>query len=128
MDYVIIYALPLSIVVVGTIGALMWILPVYNVWAAHKQGEADLARAQNEQQIQVAEAKGRVAAAELNKQAAIVEAEAVAEQIKRIGEKLTTHDLYLRWQWIRMMEDRDGATIYVPTEANLPILEATRLK
>ena len=26
-----------------------------------------------------------------------------------------------------MMEEREGETIYVPTEANLPILEATRL-
>ena len=48
-------------------------------------------------------------------------------QIKRIGQQLTTHDLYLKWQWIKMMEDRDGdETIYVPTEANLPILEAVR--
>jgi len=33
----------------------------------------------------------------------------------------------LKWQWIKMMEDRDGdETIYVPTEANMPILEANR--
>lgn len=35
-------------------------------------------------------------------------------------------DLLLRWQWIKMMENRAGQTIYVPTEANLPILEASR--
>lgn len=126
MEYII-YAMPFGIIIVAAVATSMWVMPVYRVWSAHKHGEADLARAQNEQQIQVAEARGRVAAAELNKQAAIVEAEAVAEQIKRIGEKLTTHDLYLRWQWIKMMEERDGSTIYVPTEANLPILEATRL-
>ena len=41
------------------------------------------------------------------------------------------YDLYLRWQWIKMMEDvgAEGThTIYVPTEGNLPILEAGRLK
>jgi hypothetical protein len=101
--------------------------PHYRVWFAHKKGLADLARAQNEQQIQVANANGRLKAADLNKQAAIIEAEAVAKQIEVIGTNLKNHDLYLRWQWIRMMEEREGETIYVPTEANLPILEATRL-
>ena len=106
----------------------LWGYPNWRVWASHKRGLADLQQAKNEQQIQVANAQGRLDAANLNKQAAIIEAEAVAAQIKEIGEHLTQHELYLRWQWIRMMEDRDGETIYVPTEANLPILEATRLK
>jgi regulator of protease activity HflC (stomatin/prohibitin superfamily) len=106
----------------------MWGIPVYNVWAAHKSGQADLARAQNEQMIQVAEAEGRVKAAEANKKAAIIEAEAVAKQVEVIGANLQKHDLYLKWQWIRMMEEREGETIYVPTEANLPILEAARLR
>lgn len=102
--------------------------PRYGVWAAHKHGEADLAQAQNEQMIQVSKARGRLEAAELNKKAAIIEAEAVSEQIKRIGENLMKHDLYLKWQWIKMMEDHsDASTIYIPTEAGLPILEAARL-
>jgi hypothetical protein len=66
-------------------------------------------------------------AAEKNKKAAIIEAEAVARQIEVIGNNLTKHDLYLKWQWIQMMEKRqDGDTIYVPTEAGLPVLEAGR--
>lgn len=115
-----------AIVVACVIAILMWVLPVYSVWASRKSGQADLAEAQFEQQIQIAEAQGRFNAAELNKKAAIVEAEAVAAQITMIGEHLTQHDLYLRWQWIEMMKHRDGETIYVPTEANLPVLEATR--
>ncbi len=107
-------------------GSLFWVLPTWNVWASRKAGEAHLAEAQFEQQIQVAQAEGRLLAAQKNKEAAIIEAEAVAAQINVIGKGLTKHDLYLRWQWIRMMEEREGETIYVPTEANLPILEATR--
>lgn len=108
---------------------LLWCLvgyPKWRVWAAHQAGLADLQRAKNEQQIQVAQAQGRVDAAKLNKQAAIIEAEAVSEQIQRIGAELSHHDLYLRWQWIKMMEEIEtqATTIYVPTEANLPILEA----
>lgn len=105
----------------------LFFFPIYNVWAAHQSGLADLARAKNEQMIQIAAAEGRLKAAQANKAAAIIEAEAVAEQVQRIGSTLTHHDLYLRWQWIKMMEERDGETIYVPTEANLPLLEAGRL-
>jgi regulator of protease activity HflC (stomatin/prohibitin superfamily) len=115
-----------------TVAIILWILvgyPRWSVWASHQEGLAELQKAKNEQQMQVAQAQGRVDAANLNKQAAIIEAEAVSEQIKRIGTELSHHDLYLRWQWIKMMEDIDthATTIYVPTEANLPILEASRL-
>lgn len=107
------------------IGFLFWIYPLYNVWASKKSGEADLEQAHFEQQVQVAEANGRLQAAETNKKAAIIEAEAVAKQIETIGTNLQKHDLYLKWQWIKMMEDHsDSATIYIPTEAGLPILEA----
>ena len=113
-------------VITAFVTAVKIISPIYGVWARHKEGQADLAKATNEQQVQVAKAQGRLNAAELNKKAAIVEAEAVSAQIEKIGATLTVHDLYLRWQWIKMMEERDGSTIYVPTEANLPILEARR--
>jgi hypothetical protein len=112
---------------------IVWSLfgyPRWNVWAMHQSGLADLAAAKNEQQIQIAKAQSRLDAAELNKKAAIIEAQAVAEQITAIGTQLTAHDLYLRWQWIKMMEDThedaDRSVIYVPTEAQIPILEARR--
>ncbi len=108
----------------------LWGYPHWRVWASHQQGLADLSMAKNEQQIQIAKAQSRLDAAKLNKQAAIIEAEAVAEQIQAIGTQLTAHDLYLRWQWIKMMEDThedtDRSVIYVPTEAQIPILEARR--
>lgn len=124
-----VYDIYISIVIVLFLISLfiLWKLfghPIWNVWASKKQGEAELQQAYREQQIQVSEAQGRVDAALLNKKAAIIEAEAVSAQIEKIGRQLTEHDLYLKWQWIKMMEDRDGSTIYVPTEAGLPILEA----
>lgn len=100
----------------------------YGVWSAHKQGQADLARAQNDQQIQVAKAKGRLQAAELNKEAEIIDASAVAKSVEIIGKALHDNHGYLQWKWIHMMEDTDNATIYVPTEASLPILEAGKRK
>ena len=124
-------------VVIGIVAFLfvffMFVYPWWNVWASHLSGLADLTQAKNEQQVQVAEAQGRLDAANINKKAAIIEAEAVAAQVKAIGVQLKKHDLYLKWQWIKMMEDRsangdDNSVIYVPTEAGLPILEAGRRK
>lgn len=125
------FVTPWGIIIVSVIfifliaGLWMWLMPQYNVWEANKSGEADLMRAKNEQQIQIAKAQSRLDASQLNKQAAIIEAEAVAKQIETIGKNLTEHDLYLKWQWINMMEKADDngmKTIYVPTECNLPIL------
>lgn len=111
---------------------VLWALvgyPKWRVWAQQKEGEADLQQAHKEQQIQVSKAQGRVDAATLNKEAAIIEAQAVSSQIETIGKQLTEHDLYLKWQWIKMMEEKpNGSVIYVPTEAGLPILEAGNRK
>jgi hypothetical protein len=82
--------------------------PKWRVWASHQKGLGELMLARNEQQVQVAQAQGRLDAAELNKKAAVVEAEAVALQIEAIGKQLTQHDLYLKWQWIKMMEYTSG--------------------
>jgi hypothetical protein len=123
----IIASIAIAIIAIISTAWFLYGLPVWRVWAMHKEGQADLAQAQIEQQIQVAKAKGRLDAAELNKKAAIIEADAISEQIKRIGINLTQHDLYLKWQWIKMMEERPkNSVIYVPTEAGLPILEAGR--
>jgi regulator of protease activity HflC (stomatin/prohibitin superfamily) len=113
------------LVVVVLIVWTLFLQPIWRVWASQKQGEADLQQAHKEQQIQVSKAQGRLDAAKLNKEAAVIEAEAVAAQIEKIGTNLKEHDLYLKWQWIKMMEERpESSVIYVPTEANLPILEA----
>ena len=129
MIYIAVGYLWLILSVIVFIGFLFWLYPNYHVWSSRKAGQADLAKATYEQKVQVAQADGRLQAAQKNKEAAIIEAEAVAAQIEEIGTGLQRHDLYLRWQWIKMMEE-SGAyreTIYVPTEANLPILEAGRI-
>jgi regulator of protease activity HflC (stomatin/prohibitin superfamily) len=125
IDIVTYGVVPLVFIILG------WVLvgyPKWRVWASHQEGLADLQRAKNEQQIQIAQAQSRLDAAGLNKKAAIIEAEAVAAQVEAIGKELKQHDLYLKWQWIKMMEDSetDATVIYVPTEANIPVLEATR--
>jgi len=117
-----------ALIIISIIWALSALAKVYGVWSAHKTGQADLAQAHNEQQIQVSRAQGRLDAAGLNKQAEIIDAEAVAKSVEIIGKALHDNAGYLQWKWIHMMENRDSKadTIYVPTEAGLPILEAGR--
>jgi len=40
--------------VIAVIWGMLALFQIYSVWAAHKDGQADLAMAHNEQQIQVA--------------------------------------------------------------------------
>ena len=125
MDIVIFLAL-LSAVIIP---ALMVIMPIYNVWASKKRGEAELAEANYAEQVAIAQAKARKSAATLNKESEIIEAQAVEISIKTIGSMLQKNPSYNVWQWIKMMDkDNNKSVIYVPTESNLPILEAMRLK
>ena len=92
-------------------------------------GNAELARATANRQIAVQEGIAkREAAVELAK-AEIERARGVAGANNIIAESLKGNEAYLRYLWITEVAavGRDGKTVvYVPTEANLPILEATR--
>lgn len=59
-----------------------------------------------------------------NKEIEIVKAEAIAESNKIIAGSITSE--YLKWKFIESLKDNGADVIYVPTEANLPIMEAMR--
>lgn len=112
-------------------GAAMWGCPTYNVYSSEMAGKAELAQAQSNRQIKTLEAQAQQESAKHLAQAEIERARGVAEANKIIGESLRGNEDYLRYLWIHNLEsaERSGAqVIYVPTEANLPILEAQRLK
>ena len=123
-NWIFIITLIVSLIVIWFI----FLYPIWQVWASKKKGEAELEEANFAEQVKVAQARARKGAAEMNKEAEIIEAQAVSISINTIGEALQKNDSYLRWQWIKMMDKTSNATIYVPTETNLPILEATRLQ
>jgi hypothetical protein len=110
----------------GFIGFLFWFFPEYSVWARKKSGQAALAEANYREQVAIAEATARKNSAQLNWEAEVIDAMAVADSVKKIGDALKENDGYLRWQWIKALAETNNEIIYVPTEANLPILEATR--
>lgn len=115
-------------IVLAFIAFLFWVFPMYSVWASKKRGQAELAEANFAEQVAIAEATARLKSAEMNREAEEIEAKAVANSIDIIGNSLETNQSYLRWQWIKSISDTEDQIIYVPTEANLPILEANRNK
>lgn len=74
----------------------------------------------------VAEAEAKQEAATALAAAEVERAKGVAEANKIIGDSLKGNDAYLRYLWVLGLTDGSSETIYIPTEANLPILEATR--
>ena len=110
----------LGVAVILLITALMFGLPVYRVWQQGLRGEASLARAEQERQILVEQARAERDAAILRAEAiAIVGAAArdfpeyrVQEFIGAFGEALQNGNV--------------EKLVFVPTEANIPIVEAGR--
>ena len=105
----------------------LWGCPRYAVYQQELEGAAELARATQNRQIRIEEAKAEPESAKLRAYAEIERARGVAEANKIIGDSLKGNEAYLRYLWIQGLQE--GATpqvVYVPTEAGLPILEAGR--
>lgn len=104
----------------------MWGCPKYKVYSQRMEGEALLAHAQASKEVQVAEARAKMESASMLAQADTIRAHGVARSNEIIGASLKNNQAYLHWLWIDNIEKNPQAVIYVPTEANLPILEAGR--
>ena len=123
-----------------------WAWPKYNVYKQELNGRAALKEAEWSKQILIEEAKAReqaslmqakakvtlaeaegkakIVRAKAEGQADIERAKAAAEANRIIGESLKDNEAYLRYIWIKGLQDGNGERIYIPTEAGLPILEA----
>lgn len=119
-------------VVLALVILTMWGCPKYNVYEARIQvqtqnlvGQGELARAEQNRQIAVAQSKAKFESAKFEADADTVRAHGVARANAIIGERLVGEagDKYLRYLWIDGIAN-SGHVIYVPTEAGMPILEA----
>lgn len=113
-------------IVLAAIATAMLVLPLYGVWNQEMHGKADLAEAEWSKQIAIQEAKAKLESASHEAAAEVERAKGVAEANEIIGDSLKNNDAYLRYLWINGLHDGSSEVIYIPTEANLPILEATR--
>ncbi len=98
--------------------------PYYNVWQQNLAGKVSLARASQDRQIAVQEALAKKESATMLAEAEIERAKGVAKANQIIGDSLRNNEEYLRYLWIDGLQQNKSQVIYVPTEANLPILEA----
>lgn len=117
-----------GVVALAGIAGGMYGCPKYNVWERTLSGQAELKKAEWNRQIAIKEAEAKREAAKALAEAEVERAKGVAKANQIIGESLKGHDEYLRYLWITNLENGSGReTVYVPTEAGLPILEAGRL-
>lgn len=110
----------------GLIALGMWGCPTYNVWQKELAGQAELKQAEWNRQITIREAEAKQESSVALAKAEVERARGVAEANRIIGDSLAGNDAYLRYLWIQGLNDGTGEVIYIPTEANLPILEASR--
>ena len=104
----------------------LWGFPRWGVYNARLSGEGELRRAEFSRRVAVVTAEAERDAASARKQAAITRAEGIAEANHIIGKSITPQ--YIQWLWVEGLIEGKNSVIYVPTEANLPILEAMRMK
>lgn len=135
----------LLLIIVIIICSSMWGCPKYKVYKAGMDGKSELEQAKQNRQIQVEEAmaeneaaiskaeaqvtmataenKSMIIKAQGQRQADSIRAIGVARSNEIIGESLKGNVDYLHYLWIDQLKD-GGQKVYIPTEANLPILEA----
>lgn len=102
-------------------------VPYYNVWQQEMSGRAEFAKAEQNRKIKIEEAKANLEAEKLNAQAEIERAKGAAEAIKIENGSITP--AYIQYLWVRQQNNlNDKTVIYIPTETNLPVLEASRNK
>jgi hypothetical protein len=105
-----------------------WGAPQYSVYQQRLEGEAELAKANYSKQVAVQEANAKKDSSKLLAEAEVERAKGVAQANQIIGDSLKGNEAYLRYLWIAELKDTKDQIIYIPTETNLPILEAGRLQ
>ncbi len=116
-------ALSIVAIVVGIL-AIIIAIPYYNVWQQEMSGRAEFAKAEQNRKIKIEEAKANLEAEKLNAQAEIERAKGAAEAIRIENGSITP--TYIQYLWVRQQADAQNKLVYIPTECNLPILEAGR--
>ncbi len=125
------FLLALFIITIAIIAALMFGLPRYNVWQQEMAGKAEMAKAEQNRQILVEEAKARLEAEKLNALAEIERAKGMAEAMK--VENGTLNETYNQYLFIRTLEklaDKGDLPqiIYIPSEGLLPVMDVNKKK
>ncbi len=115
----------LGVFILALIATIMFGYPKYKVWQQEMAGKAEFAKAEQNRKIKIEEARANLEAEKLNAQAEIERAKGAAKAIEIENGSITP--TYIQYLWVRQQADLGNKTvIYIPTEGNLPILEAGR--
>ena len=118
----------LLLVITGLACLFAWGCPKYRVYQQGMVGKARLREAESSRRILIEEANAKKEAATSLAAAEVERAKGVAEANQIIGASLKDNEGYLRYLWIQGLHDGNGETVYIPTEAGMPILEAGKRK
>lgn len=125
-------ALASAIIFIIFLVAMIWTLTAlhkeYAIWSERKRGEAEYAHAEANRKIAILEAQAKMESSKALAEAEVIRAEGVARANKIIGDSLQNNEGYLRYLWIQGLQTNQMQVVYVPTEANLPIMESQRLR
>ena len=119
---------PLLILIVGggaTLGVAVG-YPKYLIWQQEQEGAAELAKAEQNRQIAIQEAKAKEESAKSLANAEVIRAEGVAKANKIIGDSLQNNDAYIHYLWIEALKESKDQVIYIPTEAGIPVTESAK--
>ena len=117
-----------ALAIVVFVFCCMWAYPHYNVYSQRMAGEAQLAHAEFSKKVAVETSRAKADSAELEAKAEVIRAKGVAAANLIIGESLHNNPEYLKYLWLTGIDHESAKTIiYIPTEANMPLLEASRL-
>ena len=115
---IIVFTVAVILAIVFLVGGLMVGLPIYSVWQQGLKGQATLKRAEQERRVLVQQA-------EAEREAAVARSDA----IKIVGQAAKDFPEYRLQEFIgafaeALQNEGIEKIIYVPTEANIPIIEA----
>lgn len=115
------------LIIIGILWGVVFGMQYFKVFKAEQSGKAELAQAEWNRQIIVRQAQAKKDAAVLEAESEIIRAGGVAKANEIVANGLGGPEGYLRYLYIHMLEEAgDKQIIYIPTEAGLPILEASK--
>lgn len=118
-----------SMVIGITLGTVtLFGYPQYKVWQQSKEGEAALAKAEQDRQIAVQEALATQESAEKLAQAEKTRAEGTAAANETIGKSLEAHPKAATYLWLQALKETKDQVVYLPTESGMPMTEAGKRK
>lgn len=119
-----------AFVLLGGIGGCMWGYPKYKVYQQEMDGKAVLAQATSSRRVAVEEALALKDSDKYKAEAEVIRAQGVADANQIVANGLGGAEGYLRYLAIDAMKAQassaNSSTIYVATEAGIPITEASR--